>query len=62
MTIDPSRIQTTRTWRAKHREHLLEPGDSFNRLAFPHPSGSWYWLVCVCGAKHLTSEAIEANQ
>jgi hypothetical protein len=39
---------TTAEWLAKHRNH----GDLGQA---PHPDGDWYYLVCECGAKHLTS-------
>lgn len=48
------RVLTTDHWRQKHAHcggTLREP--------FPHhPDGSWFWLVCACGARHLTMTAI----
>jgi len=40
-------------WRQRHAEHLA-PGATFETAPFNHPSGLWRWLVCPCGAKHLT--------
>jgi len=44
----------TEAWRAQHLEHLRDPALGFTVEDFPHPSGTWFWLICVCGAKHLT--------
>lgn len=41
----------TDDWLAQHRNH----GD-LSTEPFDHPSGRWYWLVCECGAKHLTTD------
>jgi hypothetical protein len=57
----------TEDWRAIHEQHLVEQNLTcgavqrfdFAREAFDHPSGTWYWLVCPCGAKHLTPEHAE---
>jgi len=48
------KVVLTPAWRAFHHTHLTTP--DFAREAFPHPSGTWYFLVCACGAKHLTSD------
>lgn len=43
----------TAEWEQRHASHLA-PGKEFAREPFNHPDGTWYWLVCPCGAKHLT--------
>lgn len=56
---------TEAAWRAEHRPHLDaqnrgvvddETAFDFARETFNHPSGTWYWLVCPCGAKLLTHD------
>lgn len=44
-------------WREKHAGHLPAPAADYAREKFNHPSGTWFWLVCPCGAKHLTIDA-----
>lgn len=58
-----ARVAPTAAWRARHLPHLAaavrqQPGAAiaFTREPFPHPSGTWFWLVCRCGAKHLCAE------
>jgi hypothetical protein len=46
-------------WIARHRDHQHQHGREFRREVFPHPSGTWFWLVCPCGAKLLTAEGSE---
>lgn len=46
------KVMTTAEWRATHAACLAD-GETFTREPFQHPSGSWFWLVCICGAKHL---------
>lgn len=42
-------------WKAKHAPHLhRRGGEEFEREPYPHPSGTWAWIVCPCGAKLLT--------
>jgi hypothetical protein len=52
------KVMTSDDWRAKHRPHLVEYEETngFKSEPFPHPSGEWYWIVCPCGAKHLTTK------
>ena len=47
-----ARVMTVEDWLAKHRSH----GDLTHEPFPEHPSGSWYWLVCACGAKHLIAK------
>jgi len=50
-----ARVRTTTDWRAKHAAHL-QAGFDFARQDFPHPSGTWLWLCCPCGDRHLTTK------
>lgn len=43
---------STQQWQDKHGPHSKD----FGVIPFNHPSGNWYWLVCACGARHLTSD------
>ena len=54
-----TRVRTTDDWQAQHRAHLDRPDRAFDRELFPHPSGTWFWLVCPCGARHLTETGFE---
>jgi hypothetical protein len=45
---------TTECWLAEHATH----GDKTVE-AFPHPSGTWFWRVCPCGAKHLSAKEFD---
>lgn len=45
-------------WRDNHLPHL-PPNSVFGIEPFPHPSNTWFWRVCPCGARHLTSDGIE---
>ena len=51
------KVKTTDEWKAEHARCLVADGDAFTSEPFPHPSGDWFWLVCLCGAKHLCDEA-----
>jgi hypothetical protein len=44
-----AKVMTTEAWLALHRGH----GD-LTEQKHDHPSGTWRWLVCECGARHLT--------
>lgn len=39
-------------WKSVHSEHI-DKTKGFDKENFEHPSGTWYWLVCTCGAKLL---------
>lgn len=45
-------VMTREDWEAKHREHLQAA--DFTTQSFGYPHEDWAWLVCPCGAKHLT--------
>ena len=51
------KVQTTAAWKAEHEPCLAADGDAFTTEPFKHPDGTWFWLVCLCGAKHLCNEA-----
>jgi hypothetical protein len=55
------KVKTTEEWKAEHAEHV-DAELPFASEPFPHPSGTWFWLVCPCGAKHLCDEAKERPQ
>lgn len=49
------RIVSTEDWLLLHTPHL-EMGQQFRREKYDaHPSGTWFWRVCTCGAKHLST-------
>jgi hypothetical protein len=55
-----NRVMTTGQWKAEHIPHFAnyDVTSGFKKEPSTHPSGKWFWLVCPCGAKHLTdSEA-----
>lgn len=54
------KVMTTAEWVAKHTPCLAE-GETFTREPFPHPSGTWFWRVCICGAKHLCDGGDEGD-
>ena len=43
-------------WMARHLPHLGRLRE-FSREPFIHPDGTWVWLICPCGARHLICEA-----
>lgn len=43
----------TNAWRLQHAPHLGER-TGFVTEPFEHWAGPWFWLVCPCGARHLT--------
>lgn len=49
------KVKETVEWKVQHAD-CLKDGDAFSSEPFPHPSGTWFWLVCLCGAKHLCDE------
>jgi hypothetical protein len=51
--VEPHLV-TTVAWVEDHRAH--DSDGVFGREPFPHPDGTWVWLVCRCGAKHLTDK------
>ena len=54
------RVVTTEAWVEVHREH--DPDGVFGREPFDHPSGTWVFLVCRCGAKHLTDKPMPERE
>jgi len=49
-------LLTAAEWMARHLAHLGR-SRQFSREPFIHPDGTWAWLVCPCGARHLICEA-----
>lgn len=49
-----SKVKTTPDWKAEHSAHL-GVGQSWTFKTFDGPHENWYWIVCPCGAEHLTS-------
>lgn len=49
------KVMTTAAWRMQHEHHLTDREPHFTKEEHPHPSGTWFKLVCPCGAKHLTN-------
>lgn len=47
-------------WQQEHESHLA-PQESFGREPFNHPSGTWFMLVCPCGAKIVSIEESEKD-
>jgi hypothetical protein len=46
-----SKVMTDADWLDLHEPHGQKRFEDF-----PHPSGDWFWLVCPCGAKQLTTK------
>ena len=49
-----SKVMNLEDWKAKHSAHL-QPDRQFAAEPFGYPHTTWHWLICPCGAKHLTS-------
>jgi hypothetical protein len=50
------RVKSTAEWKAEHTRCLAD-GDTFTHEPFVPPrTCRWYWLRCLCGAKHLCDE------
>lgn len=46
------RLVDVEAWVVAHQYHPEFIG-VFEEWPFPHESGEWFWLSCVCGAKVL---------
>jgi hypothetical protein len=46
------KVKTPEEWHAEHDAH-----GQATEEPFPHPSGDWFWLLCPCGAKYLTTRS-----
>lgn len=44
------KVKTSEQWDAEHKSH-----GGFSTRDSGHPSGSWIWKTCKCGAMHLRS-------
>lgn len=54
-------VMTQEAWEALHKP-CLAADEHFERAPFQHPDGNWFWLECLCGAKHLCSREITDPQ
>lgn len=47
------RVQTTDQWKEDHAR-CLGPDEDFTTESYD-PAGTWVFVVCLCGAKHLVN-------